>query len=99
MQAIAYAVRVFFFRPCQNISAVFLAVGGERVLLAVINQNNFLARYRSGHGLTGVLRSYVIAATDRSRLAQNNTTEIMLLYLLTGNSHVGTFIVFIFRKK
>ena len=30
-----------------------------RVLSAVINQNNFLWRYRSGHGLTGVLRSYV----------------------------------------
>ena len=69
-----------------------------RVLSAVINQNNFLWRYRSGHGLTGVLRSYVIAATDRSRLAQN-TPVIMLLYLLAGNSHVGTFIVYICSKK
>ena len=64
----------------------------------MINQNNFLPRYRSGHGLTGVLRSYVIAVTDRSGLAETNTTQIMLLYLLvgnTGNSHVGTFIFFV----
>ena len=44
----------------------------QRVLFAVINQNNFLPRYRSGHGLTGVLRSCVRLVgrtTDGSRLA------------------------------
>ena len=41
-------------------------------MFAEINQNNFLPRYRSGHGLTGVLRSCVRLVgrtTDGSRLA------------------------------